>query len=52
LIEEMVGEINQDVVYLRFFLYEEYPSESGGVVGDDDEVFRSLKTGGQVAGIS
>jgi hypothetical protein len=48
----MVDEIDQNVVYLRFLFHKEDPSESGSVVGNNDEVFRSLKAGREIVGIA
>jgi hypothetical protein len=48
----MVSEIDQNVVYLRFLFYKEDPLESGGVVGNNNEVLRSLKAGREIVGIA
>lgn len=48
----MVGEIDQNVVYLRFLFYKEDPSESGSVVGNNNEVLRFLKADREIVGIA
>jgi hypothetical protein len=48
----MVNKIDQNVVYLRFFFYKEDLSESGNVVGNNNEVFGFLKTGREIVGIA
>jgi hypothetical protein len=48
----MVGKINQNIVYFRFLFYKEDPSESGDVVGNNNEVLKSLKADREIVGIA
>jgi hypothetical protein len=48
----MVNKIDQNVVYFRFLFYKEDPSESDSVVGNNNEIFRSLKANREIVGIA
>jgi hypothetical protein len=48
----MVDEIDQNIVYFRFLFYKKDLSESDSVVGNNNEVFGSLKADREIVGIA